>query len=161
MRLCKYHEEEDQKCLELYQTACAAVFKSLDGFRGDASIKTWVHRVTLNICFKHIRYEKKQPRIVKSIPHTGEEYDPKTDRRVIPNYVKTNFKIEKKMDDKIKMDYIYGNFSPEDSSIMYYHYMGHKHTEIAEIFNLKQGTIAQRVSRIKKKIRKYMNRGNF
>ena len=47
-RICRYYFDnpEDQK--DIYQEVMVNIWKSLDSFRGDSSIGTWVYRVTVN-----------------------------------------------------------------------------------------------------------------
>jgi RNA polymerase sigma-70 factor (ECF subfamily) len=47
---------------DLVQDAFIEVFKGLSGFRGDASLSTWIDRVTVRVAFAHIA--KRRPRTV-------------------------------------------------------------------------------------------------
>ncbi len=47
-RICRYYNPnaEDQK--DMYQEVLVNIWKSLDNFRGDSAISTWVYRVAVN-----------------------------------------------------------------------------------------------------------------
>ncbi len=47
-RICSYYNSnaEDQK--DMYQEVLVNIWKSLDSFRGDSAISTWVYRVAVN-----------------------------------------------------------------------------------------------------------------
>ncbi len=47
-RICSYYNpnKEDQK--DMYQEVLVNIWKSLDSFRGEAAISTWVYRITVN-----------------------------------------------------------------------------------------------------------------
>lgn len=47
-RICRYYNSntEDQK--DMYQEVLVNIWKSLDSFRGDSAISTWVYRVAVN-----------------------------------------------------------------------------------------------------------------
>ncbi|WP_164977401.1 RNA polymerase sigma factor [Ancylomarina salipaludis] len=47
-RICRYYNSnaEDQK--DMYQEVLVNIWKSLDNFRGDSAISTWVYRVAVN-----------------------------------------------------------------------------------------------------------------
>lgn len=47
-RICSYYNsnEEDQK--DLYQEVMINIWRSLDSFRGDSKVSTWVYRVAVN-----------------------------------------------------------------------------------------------------------------
>lgn len=48
MRICRYYnpDAEDQK--DMFQEILVNVWKSLDNFRGDSKISTWVYRIAIN-----------------------------------------------------------------------------------------------------------------
>lgn len=47
-RICRYYNanQEDQK--DMYQEILVNVWKSLDSFRGDSAISTWIYRIAVN-----------------------------------------------------------------------------------------------------------------
>ena len=48
---------------DLSQEVFINVWNAIDKFRGDASYKTWIYRITVNTCLQFLRKEKKQQRI--------------------------------------------------------------------------------------------------
>lgn len=61
-RICRYYNpnKEDQK--DMYQEVLVNIWKSLDSFRGEAAISTWIYRITVNTslsftgkAFKHMK----------------------------------------------------------------------------------------------------------
>jgi RNA polymerase sigma-70 factor (ECF subfamily) len=47
------HREEE--CADAVQDAFLAAFRSLDGFKGQATISTWLHRIITNVCLMRLR----------------------------------------------------------------------------------------------------------
>lgn len=47
-RICRYYNsnEEDQK--DMYQEVLVNIWKSIESFRGDSAISTWIYRVAVN-----------------------------------------------------------------------------------------------------------------
>ena len=43
------------------QDALLAMIRKLDGFRGDAAFTTWLYRVSMNVCYDHLRRAKRRP----------------------------------------------------------------------------------------------------
>jgi len=43
------------------QDALLTVVRKLDQFRGDAAFTTWLHRVTMNVCYDHLRKAQRRP----------------------------------------------------------------------------------------------------
>ncbi len=61
-RICNYYSanKEDQK--DMYQEVLINIWKSLDSFRGDAALSTWIYRIAVNTslgftgkAFKHLK----------------------------------------------------------------------------------------------------------
>ena len=49
-----------EEALDLAQEVFLAAFRFIDKFRGDASLKTWLFRIALNLCKNHIRYNDRR-----------------------------------------------------------------------------------------------------
>lgn len=48
---------------ELLQDVFTQVYLSLGGFRGDAKLSTWIHRIAVNVTFQHIRRKGRRVRL--------------------------------------------------------------------------------------------------
>lgn len=44
---------------DLIQQVFLEAFRSLPGFRGDAAFATWLHRIVVNIAYKHLRHQRR------------------------------------------------------------------------------------------------------
>jgi RNA polymerase sigma-70 factor, ECF subfamily len=44
---------------DLIQQTFVQVYRNLDGFRGDSSFATWLHRITVNVALGHLRKKKR------------------------------------------------------------------------------------------------------
>ena len=47
------------------QDALVMLVRKLDQFRGDAAFTTWLHRVTMNVCYDALRRAKRQPVLLR------------------------------------------------------------------------------------------------
>jgi len=59
---------------DLVQVAFLEIFKTLRGFRGEASLGTWIDRITVRVAFAHIAHRKTAPvslAVVADVP-TGD-----------------------------------------------------------------------------------------
>jgi RNA polymerase sigma-70 factor (ECF subfamily) len=72
------HEAED-----VAQEAYVRVYRSLDGFRGDARFETWLHRIVANVAMSHLRRRGRfgevvadEPERLARIPEAAPEPDP-------------------------------------------------------------------------------------
>lgn len=48
MGICRYYSINDDDQKDMYQEVLINVWKSLDSFRGDAQLSTWIYRVAVN-----------------------------------------------------------------------------------------------------------------
>lgn len=48
MRICSYYNANAEDRKDMYQEVLVNVWKSLDRFRGDSKISTWVYRIAVN-----------------------------------------------------------------------------------------------------------------
>jgi len=46
---------------EAVQEALLTAFRRLDGYRGDAALSTWLHRILVNVCIDRIRRDHRRP----------------------------------------------------------------------------------------------------
>jgi RNA polymerase sigma-70 factor (ECF subfamily) len=62
MRICRYYapSAEDQK--DMYQEILINIWRSLDSFRGDSRIATWIYRIAVNTS---LSYAGKQYKLMK------------------------------------------------------------------------------------------------
>lgn len=60
---------EPAEAEEATQEALMAAVDGLENFRGDASLKTWVYSITLNICRRRLQKEKTLQRLQQALSH--------------------------------------------------------------------------------------------
>ena len=60
--ICRYYSINDEDQKDMYQEVLINVWKSIDSFRGDAQLSTWIYRVAVNTAMgfanKEIRRQK-------------------------------------------------------------------------------------------------------
>jgi len=60
-RLCLRILSDRDDAADATQDAFLVVVRKLDQFRGDAAFSTWLHRVTVNVCYDHLRKAQRRP----------------------------------------------------------------------------------------------------
>lgn len=61
LRLARRVLRNDEEAADALQDAFLAVHRKLDGFRGEARVSTWIHRVVLNTCLMRLRTRRRHP----------------------------------------------------------------------------------------------------
>lgn len=73
LRMCGDQEDARDAAQETFVTA----YRSLQGFRGDAQLSTWLHRVAVNASLDLLRKRSKRPTAVEVVPEaTSDEPGP-------------------------------------------------------------------------------------
>jgi RNA polymerase sigma-70 factor (ECF subfamily) len=54
MRICSYYSANPHDRKDIFQEVLIHIWKSLDRFRGESSIGTWVYRIAVNTAISHI-----------------------------------------------------------------------------------------------------------
>ncbi len=132
--LCKiyYKSTEDQK--DAFQDIILQLWKSMDSFRGESEISTWIYRISLNTILLKIRREKKS---VSAEPI--EAHNP------IANA---------KADDQLELLSLMMQFlKPIDKAIVVLHLEGYKNKEIANMLKLSPTNVNTRFNRLKAQLK--------
>jgi len=48
LRICRFYAPSEEDCKDMYQEVLINVWKSLEKFRGDSEIGTWIYRIAVN-----------------------------------------------------------------------------------------------------------------
>ena len=59
-RICCYYLSDKDSRQDLYQEILVNIWKSLDGFRKEAAISTWIYRIAVNSSLMFIYKERKR-----------------------------------------------------------------------------------------------------
>lgn len=127
---------EDQK--DLYQEIVYQLWKSLESFKGNSKISTWIYRVALNTAITRLKKEKRkgnQIGIDKVIMKQTEQYD-------------------SEFEERLKLMYQHINALNElEKGLMLLLLEGKKYEEISVIMGLSPSNVGTRISRIKQKLK--------
>lgn len=139
LRLLGNREEAE----EVSQDAFIKVFKSLDTFKGDSKISTWVYRITYNTCLDRIKKNKKE-RVHIDVDYLKEIAFSELDDALYKMVQEERSAMVKGCLAKL---------SPEDAGIITLFYFEEKNlVEMEKILNLPVNTLKVRLFRARKKL---------
>ena len=121
---------------DLRQDALVNIWKGLAGFHGDADVKTWIYRVTLNTCLSNYRKSSSQPAYFDSLENVAG--------------------ISAAGVARDEVDYLHmliSMLNPEEKGIILMWLDVHSYDEIADVMGLKRNTVATRIHRIREKLK--------
>lgn len=142
-RICLSYADSGDDFEDLRQDVWINVWKSLDGFRADSSIDTWIYRITLNTCVSCLR---KRKRSVLTSPIDGIFPEPADD--VESDSLRERIRV---------LHGLISRLSPLDKAIMTMHLDDRSNAEIAEVTGLAKGNVATRLSRIRSRLSSEIN----
>ncbi|RJE73266.1 hypothetical protein BGP78_03115 [Pseudoalteromonas sp. MSK9-3] len=144
-RIASTYEVIPELRQELVQEMAIAIWQSLNSFRGDSSVETFMYKVSHNIGVSHI---KKQ---VKQIRTTNEDYN-------ILNTPSLEQKATNEQNLKRLMKAIW-QLPLIQRQIITLYLDGVKQQDIAEIVGMSENNIAVKISRAKKLLAQLMSNG--
>lgn len=119
-------------------------FKSIDSYRGDAQLSSWICRIAINKCLDHLK--KRKVKIVFS-----DEWEKEDESWSTREIVSENYQIE-----KIKMAM---SLLPEGCRLVFNLHVleGMDHDTIAKRLDIKPGSSRAQYARARIKIREFIN----
>ena len=116
-------------------------YKALDSFRGDSSVRTYLHRIAVNLSLNEI---KRRKRFLNRFSHREEE---------IQEASYSSHNIDE-FDNKQMIQKALLKLKPDFRSVVVLRYIeGYSTKETAELLNIPLGTVLSRLSRAQKKLR--------
>ncbi|MFD0860971.1 RNA polymerase sigma factor [Sungkyunkwania multivorans] len=138
-RLCKgYFAADEALAKDATQEVFIKVWEHLKNFRGDASVSTWIYRISVNTCLLFLRKKKnRKENIMTNITDAADkEYDNDQER---------------------KLKLLYKSLATLDESsrvIILMVLEGVSYEEIAKVIGITEDTLRVRIHRIKNKLSK-------
>lgn len=129
---------------ELFQEIYTALWLSIELYRGDSSLQTYLYRIAHNVAVAHV---KKALREVET-DSTGLEFEQASGDSVEDSYVRSVEQAELFMAIReLKID---------DRQIMVLALEGESYADISNIVGISENNVAVRVNRAKKKLREIL-----
>jgi RNA polymerase sigma-70 factor (ECF subfamily) len=138
---------------EATQDALIAALRSLDAFRGEARLSTWLFSITVNLCRNRLRARQRRERIrrIFQVLKTPIEDSPsKPEDVIIQKQAESNlFRVVQSLNEKHRLPVI----------LRYYHDCSV--AEIAQILDIPEGTVHSRLNTARKKMRNHLKRNTI
>jgi RNA polymerase sigma factor (sigma-70 family) len=139
-RICSIYSVSNENSKDLFQEVLVHIWKSMNSFKGNSSIGTWMFRVALNVCLRFkSKSVKNQNRFIRldsiTIYNLGSE--------------ESNEKDSKKL---IALRKCVKKLNEGDKAIVALYLEGLAYREISDILGLSENHIAVKIKRIKSKL---------
>jgi len=135
------------------QETLLAALRSLDAFRGDSSLTTWLYSITVNICRTRLQRHKKRQSLLEVLG--GMFQLSKTRQSSLEEHMvqteadETLWRAIHKMDEKHRIPIV----------LRYYHDLSVN--EIANVLQIPEGTVHSRLNTARRQLQSILKEGNL
>ncbi len=140
---------------DIVQEVFLEIFRSIDNFRGESSLSTWVYRVTVNKSLEHIRKSKRKKRFafVESI------FGEKSESENLPDFNHPGVLLENSERSAILFKAIDKLKDSQKSAFVLSKVEGLSNKEIGEVMKISESSVESLMHRAKENLRKFL--GNY
>jgi RNA polymerase sigma-70 factor (ECF subfamily) len=151
MRVCRYYapSREDQK--DMYQEILVNIWRSIETFRGDCELSTWIYRISVNTSLSYAGKHYKRMKLnvdIDTCNISGILEDDPDERKL----------IEEKISD---LQFNLNQLSVIDKAIMGLVLEELSYRDIADIIGITEPNVRIKVHRIKETLRSQMKGGSY
>ncbi|WP_108807459.1 RNA polymerase sigma factor [Aquimarina spinulae] len=144
-RICSIYSKDDEDTKDLFQEVLIHVWKSMNAFKGNSSIGTWMFRVALNVCLRFkSKHTKNQNRMIRLDSITVSNFRSEVNNEDGNEKLKALRKCVKKLNEG-------------DKAIVALYLEGLVYREISNILGLSENHVAVKIKRIKSKLLNCIN----
>lgn len=136
-KVCYSYTDNREDFEDYYQEVCYQLWRSIDSFKGDSKLSSWVYRVALNVCFLQLKRKK------RNIKTSNFEYIDIVDNN-------SNDKEE-------SIQLLYASIRellPAERALIILFLEDKSYKEMAEILGITVTNIGARINRTKNKLKK-------
>ncbi len=135
---------------DMTQEVFLRVYESIPGFRGDASLRTWINRIAYNLCVSYLRHQSR----AQNIP-----LEDMTEEALFHLLPASDSPQVESMDLSRLIEKAMAQLPPKYRAIITFYYNDRlKYHEIAEIMGIPIGTVKTYLHRARLRLRSYLLR---
>ena len=151
MGICRYYSINDEDQKDMYQEVLINVWKSIDSFRGDAQLSTWIYRVAVNTAMGFANKEIRRQKIFLDQKDNSLQIFMDVDE----NTVKEKEKLFQILENQINQ------LSIIDKIIMTLVLESVNHKEIASVIGITEPNVRVKIHRIKNELKEALESVNL
>lgn len=150
-RLCFRMLGNAEDAADMTQETFLKVWRNLDRFQGDAAFSTWLYRLASNCCLDFLRSQKRRP----TVSMTTEDDDGEEQTIEVADDSATPEEELLLKEERSEIARAMASLDEEQRQILSLRVVNDlSYTEIAEILDIKEGTVKSRLARARENLRK-------
>lgn len=155
-RLCLRMTGNPEDSADLTQESFLKAWRALDTFRFGSGFSTWLFRLASNTCLDHLRAQKRRP----VLPLTLENNDGEEMTLDPPDSAPTPEEALLASEEHERLNKALAQLDPQQRHILTLRVVNDlSYTEIADILEIKEGTVKSRIARARDALRKKYQKG--
>ena len=146
--------QNSEEADDISQEVFIQIYKSINGFKGNSSLSTWIYRITISKCFEHLRFKKRKKRftqIINLFREDGTLID-------IPQFEHPGVQLEKKEDAKLLFEAIESLNDEQKTAYTLKNIQGLSYNKISKVMYKSTSSIESLIFRAKKNLKKYLEK---
>ena len=146
--------QNSEEADDISQEVFIQIYKSINGFKGNSSLLTWIYRITVSKCFEHLRFKKRKKRfsqIINLFREDGTVID-------IPQFEHPGVQLEKKEDAKLLFEAIESLNDEQKTAYTLKNIQGLSYNKISKVMDKSTSSIESLIFRAKKNLKKYLEK---
>ena len=146
--------QSSEEADDISQEVFIQIYKSINGFKGNSSLLTWIYRITVSKCFEHLRFKKRKKRfsqIINLFREDGTVID-------IPQFEHPGVQLEKKEDAKLLFEAIESLNDEQKTAYTLKNIQGLSYNKISKVMDKSTSSIESLIFRAKKNLKKYLEK---
>lgn len=150
-RLCFRMLGNAEDAADMTQETFLKAWRNLDRFQGDAAFSTWLYRLASNCCLDFLRSQKRRP----TVSMTAEDDDGEEQTIEVADDSATPEEELLLKEERSEIARAMASLDEEQRQILSLRVVNDlSYTEIAEILDIKEGTVKSRLARARENLRK-------
>jgi len=147
-RICRYYCSNAETQKDMYQEILVNIWKSLDKFRGDSAISTWIYRIAVNtsLSFTGKTYRNQNLYIDKDLQNMNVLFD--------DDELEQKLKTERHLE---QLETELNQLSIIDKALITLVLEGLSMREIADVIGLTEPNVKVKIHRIKEQLKQQLN----
>ncbi len=148
--ICRHYSRSEEDTYDLQQEVLINVWRSLDNFRGDSSISTWIYRIAVNTSLNYIMKENRRSQFNLSLDNQN------------LNFLMQDEEHEQKIETEKKLDELHGfinQLNVIDKLLVTLSIEKLSTREISDIIGITEPNVRTKLHRIREELRQKIQGG--
>ncbi len=142
-RICCGYVRDEADRQDIYQEVLIHIWKSLESFRGQSQLGTWLYRITVNTCLGWLRKEKRRSQMLERA---------RAEQQVVAAGQEQN--VARPAADEVQQLYAHiAHLAPVDRLLVSLYLEGMDSAEMASVLGISEGNVRVKLHRIKNQLR--------